>query len=364
MATHESDQPQSPIYRPEGDLVPPPPDTSIFVVDDDEGTVRAVGQMLADRGYRVTGFRDPVEAREAIGNGPPHLLLTDRSIPELGGFDLARMALEEDPDTGVIILTGSRDVDLAIRAFRLGVRDYLLKPLDLETVERSVQRVMIKRTQEVYHRETELRMRSDLEARTRDLEAKNRLLEGVTVGAFSALVRMLEARSPHFAGHSGAVAELSEQLAVGLGLSEEETWACRTAGLLHDIGMIIVPDAVLESPNPLGPKETKKIQEHCRIGKELLDPFPHLGSVPEYVLLHHERVDGSGYPEGRQGDEIPLGAQIVAVADSYRALVEDRPFRAGHAPAEAVEIMLGSSGIWHAPRLLKSLARIVPAAQA
>jgi response regulator RpfG family c-di-GMP phosphodiesterase len=320
--------------------------------------------FLEDRGYEATGFLDPTEAGKAIKKTPPHLLVVDRNMPGLGGFDLARAALEEDPDIGVVILTGAREVELAIQAFRLGAADYLLKPLDFGEIENTVRRVLIRRGQEIFHRETEARMRRDVEERTRALEAKNKLLEGVTVGALSALVGLLEQKSPHFQGHSGAVAELSEKLALGLGLPKSEVRACKNAGFLHDIGMIAVPDGILEKATPLTPEESTRIQEHCRIGRDLLEPFTHLGPVPRYVFHHHERVDGSGYPEGLTGNEIPVGAQIIGAADSFRALVEPRPYRASHSPSEAVEILLGTAGIWHSEETLRALVKLFPGTSA
>jgi len=308
----------------------------------------------------VRGFVDPVEAQEAIQGEPPHLLIVDRNMPGLGGFDFARAALEEDPDIGVIILTGAREVELAIQAFRLGAADYLLKPLDFGEIDRAVRRVLIRRSQEVFHRETEARMRRDVESRTKELEGKNRLLEGVTVGALTALVELLEQKTPHFQGHSQAVAELSEKLAEEMNLSRTEVRACKTAGFLHDIGMIAVPDEVLEKTTPLTQEESARIQDHCRIGKDLLEPFSQLGPVPKYVLHHHERVDGSGYPTGLSEGEIPLGAQIVAAADSYRALVESRPYRAAHSSSDAMGILTGTAGVWHTEEVLNALARLMP----
>ena len=149
-----------------------------------------------------------------------------------------------------------------------------------------------------------------------------------------------------------------------LSLPAPEVRACKTAGFLHDIGMIAVPDGILEKNGPLSPEESGRIQEHCRIGKDLLEPFSHLGPVPRYVLHHHERVDGSGYPSGLSGQEIPLGAQIVAAADSFRALVEPRPYRAPHSAAEAVEILIGTAGIWHSQEVLSALARLLPGSRA
>jgi response regulator RpfG family c-di-GMP phosphodiesterase len=334
-------------------------DTSIYIVDDDDSVVESLVGFLVRLGYDAHGFTDPIKARSAIRRRPPHLLIADRNMPDLAGMDLARVALEEDPDIGVVILTGVRDVELAIQAFRLGVSDYLLKPLDFRAMEESVRRVLVRRTREIFHRQTEARMRKEMEERTTQLEEQASLLEGVTVSTLSALVRMLEARTPDFQGHSQAVADLSGRMAAELSLPPSEVEACRTAGFLHDIGMIAVPDAILEKTGPLTAAEAARVKDHCRIGREILEPFPQLGAVPEYVHLHHERLDGSGYPNGLREGEIPLGAQIVAVADSFRALVEHRPFRPSHSPAEALKILIGTAGIWHSPEILKTLARVL-----
>jgi putative nucleotidyltransferase with HDIG domain len=332
---------------------------SIYIVDDDEAVVEALVRFLVKQGYDAIGYSDPQTARVAIRRSPPHLLIVDRNMPELPGMDLARIALEEDPDIGVVILTGVRDVELAIQAFRLGVSDYLLKPLDFKAIEESVRRVLVRRRQEIFHRQTEARMRKELETRAAQFREETNLLEGVTLSTLSALVRMLEARTPHFQGHSQAVAELAGKMAEEMDLSPSDVEACKTAGFLHDIGMIAVPDSILEKSGPLTSAEALRMKDHCQIGKEILEPFPQLGSVPEYVYLHHERVDGSGYPTGRKEGDIPLGAQIVAVADAYRALVEPRPFRPAHPPGEALKILIGTAGIWHSPEILKALARVV-----
>lgn len=349
-----------PRSRPAQALLASPHDTPIFVVDDDEAIIQALVGFLSERGYPVTGFTDPKGAQDAIRKRPPHLLIVDRNMPGLDGFDLARAALEEDPDIGVVVLTAAREVELAIEAFQLGASDYLLKPLDFGRIGKTVRRVLNRRGQQIFHRETETRMRLEVEDRTRRLEDKNRLLEGVTVGALTALVELLEQKTPHFRGHSEAVAQLSEALATALHLPRAEVRACKTAGFLHDIGMIAIPDAILEKTTPLDSGESAIIQRHCRTGRELLEPFTHLGPVPDYVYLHHERVDGSGYPEGLTEGEIPLGAQIVAAADCFRALVEPRSYREAHPPAEALGILLGAAGIWHSVEVLAGLAKIIP----
>ena len=339
--------------------LPSSKDTSIYIVDDDDAVVEALQGFLARLGYDAHGFSDPLKALPAIRRRPPHLLIADRNMPEFAGMDLARAALEEDPDIGVVILTGAREVEMAIQAFRLGVSDYLLKPLDFKAIEESVRRVLLRRTREIFHRQTEARMREQMETRAIKLEQQANLLEGVTVGTLSALVKMLEARTPHFQGHSQAVAELSGRMAEEMHLPSSDSEECRTAGFLHDIGMIAVPDSILEKAEPLTAGEASRIKDHCRIGKEILEPFTQLGAVPEYVHLHHERLDGSGYPQGLREGKIPLGAQIVAAADSFRALVEPRPYRPANAPGEALKILIGTAGIWHSPQVLKALARVL-----
>ncbi len=334
-------------------------ESPIFVVDDDEMTVQALVHFLGDQGYQVKGFQDPIVAAEAIRTNHPQLLITDRKMPGLSGFDLARRALEEDPDISVVILTGSRDVELPIQAFRLGAADYLLKPLDLKEIEETVGRILSRRAQAIFRRGTEERMQEEAKARARELQRKNEELEAVTVGALSALVRIQEARTRHFEGHSRAVANLSERLARELGLPPGEVSSCKTAGFLHDIGMIAVPDRILEKSNPLIPEEAAQVQKHCKTGMEILQPFTHLGPVPEYIFAHHERVDGSGYPEGLTENEIPLGGQIVGVAETFTALVESRPFRPAHSPSVAIEIMGGTAGVWYSQEVLDALA-VVP----
>jgi putative nucleotidyltransferase with HDIG domain len=280
-------------------------------------------------------------------------------MPGLDGVELSRLALEEDPDLPIVILTTNGDVESATEVFRLGISDYLLKPPDLPQIEDTVSRALQRRAQKEFHREAEAWMRREVEIRAQEAEDKTRQLEEVTVGALTALVRILEARIPQFEGHSQAVSRLCKKMAEELGLPEEEVIACRDAGFLHDIGMIAIPDKLLEKPTGLTPEESKRVQEHCRTGAEILHQFSHLGPVSEYVLLHHERLDGSGYPEGLDGEEIPLGAQIVGAADSFCAITEDRPFRPGNTPTAALEILRGAEDLWYSPRIIDALERAV-----
>jgi putative nucleotidyltransferase with HDIG domain len=345
---------------PEG-TPPVPEDTLVYLVDDEPATVKALGRFIESLGYELESFTDPIHARARIEERPPDLLLTDKTMPALDGLELTEAALGADPDTAVIIFTGSDDVEAAAESLRLGVSDYLLKPVDLERLEKALTQTLWARTLRVYRRNTEHWLREEVRARTQEVAEQKRQLEDLTVTALSTLVRALEAKSEYFKGHSEAVARLSHELARQMGLPADEAEVCRAAGYLHDIGMIVVPDRIIDKDGPLTGPEFQKVKEHCRAGEEILRPFSHLGPVSEFVLHHHERLDGSGYPAGLRGDAIPQGAQIVGLADVYCALLEERPYRPASSSREALETLTGTEGIWFSRRALSALESAVSA---
>jgi putative nucleotidyltransferase with HDIG domain len=178
------------------------------------------------------------------------------------------------------------------------------------------------------------------------------------LGTLDSLVNALEARSSHFSGHSQGVADRAERIARAVGVSDEEVHFIHSAGLLHDIGMIAVPDSVVQKPGALDRRETELIREHCRTGARILEPMTHLGPAITYVLEHHERLDGSGYPEGKRGDEISVGGQIVGLAEAWTALLEERTYRDRMPEADARATLSAASGSWFADDLVKALFRV------
>jgi putative nucleotidyltransferase with HDIG domain len=327
-----------------------------MVVDDDAAVLAVFSRCLQRLGYPVRSFVDPLEARAALDEGDqPHLLVLDKEMPGLDGLALAQHAVESDPTAVAMIVTGKPDVSSAVQALRLGVVDYLMKPLDLGTFEAAVRRALLARAQAIFHRRIHGRLREEVQRKTAELVKQNVRLEHVTIASLSALVSLLEARSHHFEGHSQDVSRIAEAMARAMGLPTEEVEAIRVAGLLHDIGMIAVPDAILQKGEDLTSQEVAFVREHPRLAERVLRPFEHLGPAVDYVLCHHERLDGSGYPRGLAGSEISLGAQIVSAADAYVALVESRPFRAAVGPERARATLRESQGVWFEGRVLDAL---------
>ncbi len=338
---------------------PEPTATSIVVVDDEPGILKVLTKFLTGKGYIVRPFESSLEARDALLEECPDLLLTDRRMPDMDGLELARIAMEEDPNLPVVILTGEGDLESATEGLRLGIADYLSKPPELAELESTLWRALVKRTQAEFHREVEGWMRQELEDRADEAVRKAQQLEDVTVGAFSALVSLLERRCPQYEGHSKAVADLSASIAKACHLPPPDIDAIRTAGFLHDIGMVAVPDALVEKTSPLTPEELDQIKSHCWVGADILRPFTHLGPVSDFVLWHHERMDGSGYPDHLLGDAVPLGAQIVGAADTFCAMTEERPFRSAMDPTEALAKMIEKKDAWFSAAVVDALAAVV-----
>ncbi|HSH75829.1 MAG TPA: HD domain-containing phosphohydrolase, partial [Longimicrobiales bacterium] len=278
---------------------------SVFVVDGDRTSGALNANMLRNVGYSVQLFADPREALEELKRSGPTILLTDFAMGGMSGLELAQAAQEHDPDIQIIFLTGSGDEATAQAALRMGVFDYIKKPPDPEALRRSVQRAFHGRAADEHHRAMVTWMKEELDRRASAIRE-------VTVSSLASLANALDTRDPHFQGHSKAVALQAAAIAQVLGADEVEVEAVRTAGLLHDVGMIAIPDALVQKPGSLTPEEYDIIRSHCERGVEILEPMKHLGRAIRYVHEHHERWDGSGYPEGKIGAEISLGGQIVA----------------------------------------------------
>ncbi len=195
--------------------------------------------------------------------------------------------------------------------------------------------------------------------RTRELERERKKLEQINVATLGALINALEAKDPDFVGHSIRVAELSATIADHLGLSDDEVEAVRAAGRLHDIGKIGIRDEVLQKRGPLTPEEQEHVRQQVVIGFQILSPLTHLGLVTEYVRSHHEHWDGSGYPDGLAGEDIPIGARIVFAAEIYDAITTSRPYQQTLTEDEALAQMKRLGGTKLDPRIVEKLSEVV-----
>jgi putative two-component system response regulator len=329
------------------------PDSSegvVFVVDNDRTSGTLNSGILKGVGYKVRQFATPQEALAELRKSSPTILVTDFAMGGMSGLDLAQAAQEHDPDIAVILLTGSGDEATAQAALRMGVSDYIKKPPEPESLKRSVQRAFHKRAADDHHRALVVWMKEELDRR-------GKAIREVTVSTLASLANALDARSPHFQGHRKAVAMQAAAIAHALDADDDEVEAIRIAGLLHDVGMMAIPDSLVHKPQSLTPEELSIIRSHCDRGVEILEPMKHLGPSIRYVHEHHERWDGSGYPLGKRGDEISLGGQIVGIAEAWVAILESRAYRVASSRDEGLKIIESKKGVWFSTDVTEALRK-------
>jgi len=328
--------------------VPEIEDVDVLIVDDDSTSLAFLTESLKRVGHPVRGFSSPVAALEAIRSEPPKILVTDLVMPEMSGLQLAAAARALDPDLGIILVTGYGDEATAQATIGLGIFQSINKPVERHDLTRAVQRAFLRRAADDHHR-------AMVEWTYAELARHADHIREVTLGTLASLINAVDARSPHFRGHSKAVALQAAAVAETMGLGDETVESIRTAGLLHDIGMIGVPDSVIQKPEALTQEEIDLVRQHCVAGADIVAPMQHLGPSTTYVLEHHERWDGSGYPHGKSGDEISLGGQIVGIAEAWTAILESRAYREGRTRQEGMEILLARQGEWFTEEVTQAL---------
>lgn len=304
---------------------------TILVVEDNERVRQGLTEHLTNLGYATVQATTAEEALRVVEETAPDLVLTDVHMGGMSGIELCAQ-LKRDQRfqlTPIIILTGQSDLEARVAGLAAGADDFFAKPFDL----------------------TEIRTRVAALLRVKFLLDQLERAEGV----ITTLGLTIEARDPYTAGHCERLARYAVSLGRALGVDDALLKALWLGGFLHDLGKIAVPDRILLKNGPLDAGERAVIQTHPGVGADLVREMRTLDGVRPIIRHHHERCDGSGYPDGLKGEEIPLGARIMAVVDVYDALRTERPYKPALSHQEAVAILLRETeaGYWD-PRVTKT----------
>jgi putative two-component system response regulator len=288
---------------------------SILIADDDEISARFLKRLLLREGHHVSIVTTADDVLAACASNPPDLVVLDLVAPRGQGFDVCRK-LKEQPTTRfipVIIVTSQTDRHDRLAGIDAGADDFVSKPFDVMELHARIQSLV------------------KLKRYTDELESAEAVILGL--GA------TIEARDPTTQGHCERLASYATSLGRSLGLDETDLGALERGGFLHDIGKIAVPDSVLLKGGKLDQQESRLMREHPIVGDALCAGLRSLNNVRPIVRHHHERLDGSGYPDGLRSTEVPLLAQIVGVVDVYDALTTERPYHSARPAAEAFEVL-------------------------
>jgi putative two-component system response regulator len=299
----------------------------ILVIDDDLASLHILERLLKRAGYaHIAVTSNPLEAEDAYASFQPDLILLDLHMPRLGGFALLAQlrARIGDDLVPVLVLTGDPSAESVKKALSSGARDFLGKPFEAVELVLRVDNLLVARFAQLALRESNEHLEAKVTERTKELA-------NAEIATLQLLARTAEFRDDETGRHTHRVGAMAARLAAAVELAPADIELIRVAAPLHDIGKIGIPDRILLKPGQLSDEERAAMQTHAAIGAEILSTlnFPVLRAARDIALSHHERWDGTGYPEQRRGTETPLLARIVAVADVFDALRHDRPYRPG-----------------------------------
>jgi putative nucleotidyltransferase with HDIG domain len=337
------------------------PETSarlLLLLPDGEAPSALRDHLRAD-GHEVSVARSTGEALTLLTRMKFGGLVADASFAEDHLPEFVADCLQREAALAVVVSGPGHDARTAVRCLRAGAMDYVSDVLDSYAVERAVVEAMARRREGLQEQVTKRILCEEVATLTGELRQERARVESLALATLESLVRVVETKDPWLAGHSVRVAQLAASLASEMGRTDPEIEAVRLAGQLHDIGMICLGDGILSKEGPLTSTEFDQVKRHVLIGHQILEPLPHLGQVSRFVRHHHERWDGTGYPDRLQEEAIPWGARLIGAAEIYDALTTTRPYRQSVSPEAAVESMRDLTRKMICPVVFSALEAVV-----
>jgi putative two-component system response regulator len=333
---------------------------TILIVDDEQVIRRVLKQRLSADGYHCEEAGSAGDALAILNAGPVELVVLDIKMPGRSGIELLPEIKLKYPDIAIIMVTATNDTVVAIQCMKEGADDYLIKPFNLEEVSISVRRALERRRLELENIAYKQHLEQMVAERTKDLKQAVEEIKLASLDTVHRLARAAEHKDEDTGAHIQRVSRYSAAIARRMGLSDEEVENILYAAPMHDVGKIGIPDRILLKTGSLDAEEWEIMRQHTLIGAEILG-----GSKVEFIrlaeviaLTHHEKWDGSGYPRGLKGTEIPIAGRIVAIADVFDALTSHRSYKSSYRTEQALDTIKASSGTHFDPDVVDAFFAI------
>ncbi|MFQ6066196.1 MAG: HD domain-containing phosphohydrolase [bacterium] len=334
---------------------------SILIVDDDESICRSLSLIFGKNGYETETARTGREALEKAKRRFFNAALLDIRLPEMKGIELVEPLKKMHPNMVLIMVTGYASLENVIRALNNGVSAYITKPLNMDEVLATVKETLEKQHLMTENRrlcreaQRELVVRKQMEAA---LQQSFEKLQRTMEDTIQCMARIVEMKDLYTAGHQRRVTQLALAIAKEMNLSKEQIDGIRMAGIIHDIGKISIPAEILSKPCQLNEIEFGMIKTHTKTGYEIVSEIEFPWPVAQILLQHHERMDGSGYPQGLSAKNILLEARILAVADVVEAMTSHRPYRPARGIDKALDEISQNKGILYDPDVVNACLKL------
>jgi putative nucleotidyltransferase with HDIG domain len=324
---------------------------TLLIVDDEAGIRRLVRQKLSGEGYQCKEADSVERALNVLETDSIALVVLDIRMPGRSGIEFLPQIKLGYPDTSVIMATALNEMGIAVQCLKLGADDYICKPFDLEELSLAVQKALEKRHLQLEIREYQQYLEERIEEQTGQLRK-------LFLSAIEALVSALEAKDEYTGGHSRRVTDIALAIGHELGLSAQDMENLRWGSLLHDIGKVAIDPAIQNKPGKLTREEYEHIMTHVRVGVDIVQPLVN-EKITEMVEHHHDHYNGGGLHQLIAGDDIPLGARILAIADAFDAMISDRPYRSAMSITQIVEEIRQCAGTQFDPVVVAAFLNTV-----
>jgi response regulator RpfG family c-di-GMP phosphodiesterase len=329
------------------------PALAVTVVDDEPMAQDVLVRAARSWRFDCQAASTAEQALELLERHPTPIVVTDLRMPGRGGLWLVQQIRSRWPEIGIIVLTAGHDAEATNECLRAGAHHYFFKPIKLDEF-----RHVLETAWRTYHADKEARAyRTDLE---RAVRHQTRRVRKTFLSAITSLARTVEERDLYTAGHSRRVRNYSLHLARALGLDRRQKRLLSLAAQLHDVGKVGIPDAILNKPARLTEEEYAVVRQHPEMGERILTPVVRSREILAGIRGHHERLDGSGYPDGLKGDKIPLFGKLIAIPDCFDALTTSRAYRGAMPVFQALEIIRAGAGAHFEPAFVRAFLEVAP----